>query len=52
MQTIRVTYVSIYVSVKDLENGNTDWKYVAHTIDPLTSHCHINFKIYEVLKLQ
>lgn len=38
--------------MKDTEKGNTDWKYVANTIDPLTSNCHIHFKIYEVLKLQ
>lgn len=42
MQTTRVIYimlvfVRIYVSVKNIEKGNIDWKYVANTIDPLTS---------------
>lgn len=45
-------FLGIYVAEKDIENGNTGWKYVASTTDPLTSDCHINFKIYEGFKLQ
>lgn len=47
-----LVFVRIYVPVTHIEKGNTGWEYVASAIDPLTSHCHIPFRIYEVLKLQ